>query len=239
MICSGIHHGWSSPFVPLLEHGYYTFQITSEESSYLIMCPPIGSLIGAVTILSIDYIGRKKLIIIATIPFIIAWALVGLASSFTTLFVGRIISGVADGMMFNVVPVYLAEIAPPSLRGLITSLSLVLFGFGSLLAYILGTYVTLDVTAFVTMLFPIFLLFISLWIPESPYFYLMRGKTLEAQESLTILRGKCDISEEVSRMSKAVEEQNASKGKFLDLITVRTNRKAFLICLGRYSLFFS
>lgn len=234
MVCSGIHHGWSSPFVPLLEHGNYTFRITSEESSYLIMCPPIGCLIGAVAILTIDYVGRKKLITIATLPFIAGWILVGTASSFTTMFIGRLISGVADGMMFNVVPVYLAEIASPKSRGLITSLSLVSFCLGSLLAYIMGTYVTLTLTSFITMVFPTTLLVISFWIPESPYFYLMKGNTLKAQESLAILRGICNVGEEVNRMSKAVEEQNESKGKFLDLITVSTNRKAFFICLGTY-----
>lgn len=237
IVCGGMHYGWSSPYLPVLEHGNYTFQITSEESSYLAVTPAIGELFGALAILLIDFVGRKNLIVFSALPFIAAWIIVGFATSATVMFAGRFISGIADGMIYNVVPVYMGEIASPKIRGQLSSLSPVAAVLGFLLIYTLGAYLPLNTSSFITILCPAVVLLASPWIPESPYYYLMKGKTKEARESLRFLRGKEDVTDEVDRMFKAVEEQNENKGKFLDLITVRSNRKGLLISLGRSKYF--
>lgn len=233
IICSEMHYGWPSPYLPVLQKGNYTFQITSEESSYLTVIPLIGAICGASgTGLIIDVVGRKKLLVYSSIPFIVSWLLVGVATSSTLMFVGRFIAGVFDGLSFTAVPMYLGEIAEPKTRGLLASVCPVSIVFGILLINILGTYLPLDTVAFISTSFPLLLLLTFSWMPESPYFYLMRGKLKEATHSLQALRGYEDVTEEFNRISTAVKEASESKGKFLGLFTVRSNRKGFLITLG-------
>lgn len=68
--------------------------------------------------------------------------------------------------------------------------------------------------------------------PESPYFYLMKGNIDEARKSLQQFRGVDDVQEELDRIESALREQNARKGNLLDLFTVRNNRKALMLSLG-------
>lgn len=234
IVCGGMNYGWSSPYLPVLESGNYSFKITSEESSYLAIIPSIAELLGALVILSIDFIGRRNLIILSTIPFIVSWVLVGLASSTVPMFLGRFIAGISDGMTFNVVPVYLAEISSPKTRGLLTSLCPVAVVAGYLFIYVVGACLPLNLAAFASTAFPLVLLASSPYIPESPYFYFMKGKMKEAEKSLQALRGKDDVKEELNRISKAVKEQNQDQNKFFDLFTVKSNRKGLLIGLGRF-----
>lgn len=227
-----MHYGWPSHYLPVLESGNYTFQITSEESSYLAVTPLVGAIFGAFLAgFIVDIVGRKRLVVCSALPFVSSWLFVGFASSSDLMFVGRFIAGFFDGISFTAVPMYLGEIAEPKTRGLLASVCPVSIVFGILLINILGAYLPLDTVAFVSVIFPVLLLSFS-FMPESPYFYLIRGKLNEARQSLQALRGYENVTEELNRISTAVQEQNENKGKFLDLFTVKSNRKGLLITLG-------
>ncbi|CAG9819295.1 unnamed protein product [Phaedon cochleariae] len=233
IVCSEMHYGWPSPYIPVLRSGNYTFQITSEEGSWLTVIPLIGAITGAfVTALIVDRLGRKKLIIFSSIPFLASWLMVGFAKSSSWMFVGRFLAGAADGLSFTAVPMYLGEIAEPRIRGLLASACPVLIVFGILLINILGSCLPLDTVAFIGTAIPIFLLLTFSWMPESPYFYLMRGNEKEARKSLQKFRGRSNVEAELRRMSKAVIEQNETRGSFLDLLRIRSNRKGLIITLG-------
>lgn len=228
-----MHYGWPSPFLPILEKGNYTFQITSNESSFLAVSPLIGAIFGALgTGMIVDFAGRKRLVVYSSLPFIASWLFIGLASSPTFMFIGRFMAGVSDGLSFIAVPMYLGEIAEPKTRGLLASVCPVSIVFGILLINILGSFLPLDTVAFISIIFPVLLLLIFSWMPESPYFYLMRGKVKEARQSLQKLRGCDDVTEELNRISTAIKEQNENKGKFIDLFREKSNRRGLLITLG-------
>ncbi|XP_018563927.1 facilitated trehalose transporter Tret1-like [Anoplophora glabripennis] len=233
VVCSEMHYGWSSPFGPVLLEGKYKFTITSNESSWLTVTPLIGAVFGAfVTGLVVDTFGRKRMIVFSSVPFIASWLLIGFADSSTLMFVGRFLAGAIDGLSFIAVPMYLGEIAEPKIRGLLSSVCPVSIVFGILLINVLGTYLPLDTTAFISTILPLLLLITFPWMPESPYFYLMKGNEEEARKSLQIFRGVEDVTVELNRISSAVKEQQENKGSFLDLFRVNSNRKAIFITLG-------
>lgn len=130
---------------------------------------------------------------------------------------------------------YLGEIAEPKIRGLLASVCPVCIVFGILLINLLGAYLPLDTVAFLATTLPILLLITFPWMPESPYFYLMKGREEEARKSLQIFRGVDDVTVELNRMSKAVKEQHENKGSFFDLFRVKSNRKGMIITLGLYT----
>lgn len=228
-----MHYGWTSPSLPILLSGNYTFTITSDESSWLVVTPLLGAIFGALfTGMIVDIFGRKKLIIFSAAPFMLSWLFIAWATSSTLMFIARFIAGMTDGLSFTAVPMYLGEIADPKIRGLIASVCPVCIIFGILLINILGSYLSIETTAYIGTVVPLLLLVTFIWMPESPYFYLMKGKVEEAKKSLQILRGSEDIGAELNRISEAVEEQNKNKGKWTDLLTIRSNRRAVLVAFG-------
>jgi len=228
-----MHYGWTSPSLPILLSGNYTFTITSDESSWLVVTPLLGAILGALfTGMIVDIFGRKKLIIFSAAPFMLSWLFIAWATSSTLMFIARFIAGMTDGLSFTAVPMYLGEIADPKIRGLIASVCPVCIIFGILLINVLGSYLSIKTTAYIGTAVPLLLLVTFIWMPESPYFYLMKGKVEEAKKSLQILKGSEDVGAELNRISKAVEEQNKNKGKWTDLLTIRSNRRAVLVAFG-------
>lgn len=228
-----MHYGWSSHYLPILEKGNYTFQITKEESSYLAVLPMIGEIFGAIPAgIIVDLIGRKKSLIFSCMPFIASWLLIGFASSVVPMALGRFIAGISDGMLLTIVPMYLGEIAAPKSRGLLSSLCPVSIVVGVLIEYILGARLPLDVAAFLSISLPTFFLLTFCWMPESPYYFFMSGKQEKARKCLEALRGYENVNEDFERISSAVKDQSDDKGKLFDLFTVKSNRKGLLICAG-------
>lgn len=108
------------------------------------------------------------------------------AKSVVVLNVARIIAGAADGATFTAVPMYLGEIAGPSIRGLLGSSCSVTYIFGILLINCVGLYLSIPVTALISSVLPVFLLFTFIWMPESPYYLIMRGRLEDARRSLQV-----------------------------------------------------
>lgn len=234
-----MHNGWTSPYIPALVKGNYTFQITSKESFYLVGIRQIGQIAGAIMILLIvDIVGRKKLIISSAVLFIIVWVALGLASSLLVMVVSRFLAGVSCIIIYQVVPMYLAEITEPRARGILLASAGTSLAIGELFIYLIGDFLPLDTAAFICTSLPAFYLLWFFWMPETPYFYLMQRTDDRAKESLRILRARKDVSKEFDRVSAAVKVQNESKRYFLDLFFVKSQRRALIICLGRYKGFY-
>lgn len=118
IVCSEMHYGWPSPYIPVLLKGEYKFQISNEEGSWLAVIPLIGAVFGAFfTGLIVDIIGRKKLVIFSSLPFVVSWLMVGFAPSSVLMFVGRFLAGAADGLSFTAVPMYLGKYNDMEIKG--------------------------------------------------------------------------------------------------------------------------
>ena len=65
-----------------------------------------------------DRLGRRLTIVLANVFFLAG----PLAGGYAALMVGRFVAGVGSGYALVIAPVYAAEIAPASSRGLLTSL---------------------------------------------------------------------------------------------------------------------
>ncbi|VEN44664.1 unnamed protein product, partial [Callosobruchus maculatus] len=180
----------------------------------------------------VDIIGRKKLVVLSSIPAIANWLVLGLAGSPVVFFIGRFMSGFLDGISFTVVPMYVGEISEPQIRGLLSSAIPTTTVIGFLIINSLGAYLPLDTVSYICTIIPILLLVTFSWMPESPYYFLIRGNIDAAKQSLQKLRGIEDVNEELQRMADAVQEEQETKGSFFDLFTVKSNRKAVTVTLG-------
>lgn len=230
-----MHYGWTSPFLPVLVGGNYYFVITDEETLYITIMPLIGSIVGAlITWITIETYGRKKLLTYSSIPFIASWLLIGIARSSILIFVGRFLAGISMAITFIAVPIYLGEIADSTTRGPLFCMCQMCAVFGLLAVNFVGTLLRLDTVAYLSACLPILLLLFFSYMPESPYFRLMKNDTEGARISLQTLRGRKEIFEELERIAETVKDRKENKGKLSDLVTVTSNRKSLILCLGRY-----
>lgn len=233
MMTSGMHYGWTSPsLLKLLQNDSYIPTTKAEGSWIAVMLLP-GACTGSVLSgFLLDRIGRKYVILLTSIPFIIAWIVIAYARSVTELIVARYLAGISDGLICCSLPVYFGEIANPNIRGLLGSAVSVSWILGILVANVLGSYLTITDTALISLFIPILMLLTFPFIPESPYCLLMKGKVEDARNSMMIFKGINDVEDDLKRLKEAIEEQNRNTGKYLDLFTVKSNRRALYIVMG-------
>lgn len=82
-----------------------------------------------------DQQGRRAALAATTIPLTIGTLISAGADSFTTMMVGRLITGIGVGASSQIVPLYLSEVSPPNLRGTVNGIRRVAYVVGCLLAF--------------------------------------------------------------------------------------------------------
>jgi len=83
-------------------------------------------------------LGRKKVILLADILFVLGALIQAVATSVWLMVVGRSIVGFAVGAASFVVPLYIAELAPAKFRGQLVTLNVLFITLGQVVAYIIG-----------------------------------------------------------------------------------------------------
>ncbi|KAK1979179.1 general substrate transporter [Colletotrichum cereale] len=189
----------------------------------------LGCVAGALfAFLICDKIGR----IWATRQLCVIWA-IGIAifmannGSLTAVYAGRFIAGLGVGQTPVVAPVYLAEIAPASIRGLCTCVFSGFVYLGIVLAYFTnyGCQINLGDTTHARWLVPTSLhimfasviFFLTFFQYESPRFLIKQGRVEEATENMARLRQLPADHEYVTREIYDIqaahhEELEATKG---------------------------
>lgn len=138
----------------------------------------------------------------------------------------------ADGVAFTVVPMYIGEISEAKVRGMLGSSCSVMWIAGFLLINIIGSYLSISMTAIISSLLPVIAFFTFMWMPESPYQFLMTNQEEEARKSLRKFRKRDNVDDEIERMKSNLQTRTNSTGRFFDLFTVKSNLKAVLIVAG-------
>ncbi|MGA2176570.1 MAG: sugar porter family MFS transporter [Verrucomicrobiota bacterium] len=111
-------------------------------------CALIGCLFGALTAGALsDRFGRKRLLILSALLFAVTSVGNGLAPTFSIFIAWRILGGVAIGLASNLSPMYIAEIAPASMRGRLVSINQLTIVIGILLAQMINWWLVRDLGA--------------------------------------------------------------------------------------------
>ncbi|KAG6702038.1 hypothetical protein I3842_07G013700 [Carya illinoinensis] len=128
-----------------------------------------GAMIGAVISGRMtDFIGRRLTLWILDIFYIVGWLAIIFAEGAWLLDLGRLSLGIGFGLTCYVGPVYLAEIIPKDIRGLLMSISQSMTGYGASLTFVIGSFVTWRSLAIIGCIPSLLLLLALFFIPESP-----------------------------------------------------------------------
>ncbi|RVX22148.1 Sugar transporter ERD6-like 16 [Vitis vinifera] len=215
----------------------------------------IGAMLGAITSgLVTDSLGRKGAMRMSASFCITGWLAVYFSMGALLLDMGRFFTGYGIGIFSYVVPIFIAEIAPKSIRGGLTTLNQLMIVCGSSVAFLLGTVTTWRTLA-LTGLVPCLVLLIGLFfVPESPrwlvsiyiqlrlekidekietkavLFQAKVGREKEFEVALRRLRGKdADVSKEAAEIQVYIENlQSFPKAKMLDLFQTKYIRSLII-----------
>ncbi len=170
---------------------------TSSEHSLIVSILSAGTFFGALLApLISDTLGRRwTLIISTTIVFNLGIILQTAATNINLLVAGRVFAGLGVGLLSACVPLYQAETVPKWIRGAITSSYQFAITIGLLLAAIFNQ-ATHKIDSTASYRIPIALQFLwsiiltvgMLFLPETPRFYVSKGRNEEAAKSLARLR---------------------------------------------------
>lgn len=194
---------------------------------------PLGALLGGlVGGQMIELLGRKCSIFITDMLFVVSWICIAIATNVWYLYVGRAIAGFSVGIASLALPVYLGETIQPEVRGTLGLLPTAFGNVGILISFVVGTYVSWSKLAWLGVVLPIPFLVLAFLVPETPRWYIAKGKYERARTSLQWLRGKdTDIQEEFDSLAKAQKEDNDSAQSITNLLKP-ANLKPLAISLG-------
>lgn len=189
-----------------------------------------------------DTFGRKPVIIVASLVFTAGAALMGVAFNKGMLLGGRLIVGAGIGLASMTVPVYIAEVAPAELRGVLVSVNQVFVTGGLFIASCVdGVFSTDTVNGWRYMLglagVPAVIQFVGfLGMPESPRWLASKGNYQEAMVVLRKFRGStANIEQEFEAMRTSPLEHQTEQGTSV-LMQVLRNRSLRLALIVGCSL---
>merc|ERR1712198_54246 len=180
-----------------------SFTIDLYQGSWITSLFFIGNIIGCLAGGYINQIiGAKRIFIISAPISAFTWILIALSHELWIILMARIISGVLFGFFQANGKVYNAEIAHPDLRGSLGTIMSNMFAFGSIYTYLIGYLVSSwRMVAWLQLIPTCFLGITVLFIPDSPYWLVEKGREAEARESLVILRGSSyDVNDEFKQI---------------------------------------
>ncbi len=227
----GVDVGIISGALPYLEA---TSGLNANQLSFIVAAVLLGSVIstffaGALA----DWIGRKPVMILAGVLFVVSVPAIALSHSYGGLIFGRLLQGISGGLIGVGVPLYLAECLAANSRGKGTGIFQWLLTLGIVVAAVIGFYFSGRVEEVAKLgdaakLFafkdtawrgifwvslPPGILFVlgALMVSESPRWLFRRGKKDAARAALLRSRSEAQAEIELREMEEISANEKAGR----------------------------
>ena len=200
--------GGAKPFY----EAYFGISGSASDQGLAMTIALIGCMVGAMTVGWLaDRIGRKKLLAISSIIFLLSSLATGAVNTFNTFLIARFFGGMGIGLASGLSPMYIAEIAPADIRGRMVSLNQMMIVIGILAAQIVNWLIAQPVPAGITeeviaetwngqmawrwmfwvpMIPSVMFLIFCFFIPESPRWLNLRQKREGKSDNSDAAQGK-------------------------------------------------
>jgi len=214
----GLTIGYTSPTQHAIQSDK-NLHLSDNQFSWFAALIAVGAILGSIIGgASVDILGRKTTILATSIFYAPGWCLISYASNVDMLYAGRILTGVADGMTSLAVPLYIAEISTPSLRGGLCSISSLAGSLGIFLAYLVGYALSWEWLAMFAVMLTALMVILMAFMPETPRWLLAHNKRHATIKVLIWLRGsEYDVAEECFEIENNLDQQE--KSSFADFKT--------------------
>ncbi len=216
------------------------FELNAMMVGWTAGCALVGCIIGTVMagVLS-DRIGRKKVLVLSAILFLISAIGTAIPETLTQFIVYRIIGGIGVGAASMTSPMYIAEMSPARIRGRMVSMNQLAIVFGIVVVYFVNYFIAgygdavdrqLAVTTtqeswnvvsgwrwmFGSEVIPATALLLLLFlVPESPRWLTSQGRSDEARNVLMRVDGADHAELEMAEIADALSHESASLSQLL------------------------
>lgn len=200
------------------------FNMTDGMLGFAVGCVIFGAMAGNLMAgPTADKFGRKHVLIVVAALFAISALWSALATNYTEFIIARIIGGVGIGAAILIAPVYIAEIAPPKLRGSLVSFNQLNIVIGISAAYFSNYYfINFGDDSWRWMLgveaIPAVIYFLALFtVPRSPRWLILKLNDIKiARRTLARIGGDDYAETTVSEIQRGLAKME-STGKLSDL----------------------
>ncbi len=222
--------GGAKPFYEL----YFGISDSVTDQGLAMTIALIGCMIGACTCGWLaDKIGRKRLLLVSAVVFLVSSILTGAFSTFSAFLVARFFGGIGIGIASGLSPMYIAEVSPSEIRGKLVSLNQMTIVIGILAAQIVNWQIAQPIPSHFTpadiaaswngemawrwMFWAAAVpsaafLVLVFFIPESPRWQAMKGIREEAIETLSRIGGRTYAEREMTSIAAADAAANQQAG---------------------------
>ncbi|EJD04873.1 general substrate transporter [Fomitiporia mediterranea MF3/22] len=192
--------------------GQFTIEKTFQQLITSLL--QVGLIISSVANgpLSARY-GRRMSFAVASVLGCAGITIQILVTSQWPVYIGRLLLGLSNGLYVNATVLYISEIAPPHLRGLMVSIFQPFVNLGSFIGAVISNAFSenlakISYQAQLCILYavPVWLFFVVWLVPESPRWLLVNEKRQDADRSLVRLRPKGTAREEIEEEIRIIED---------------------------------
>uniref|UniRef100_A0A8D9ALW1 Facilitated trehalose transporter Tret1 n=2 Tax=Cacopsylla melanoneura TaxID=428564 RepID=A0A8D9ALW1_9HEMI len=230
--------GWSSPVLQYLTSPESPVPMNQDQSSWVVAsmefgCWAIPFLAGMMA----DKIGRKWTLMLTGPAYAISWIMAIYSRSVWGLYAVRILQGLCVATVFVVCPLFLGEISETKIRGAIGTLFQISMYLGILYTYILGEILSYRDYQIANLAIAILFMVTFIIVPESPCYYIKKGREEEALKSLRWYRvGKEDkeIMSEYDLTKTTIQSENMDNCNppLYSILTDWTSLRCILLLQG-------
>jgi MFS transporter, SP family, solute carrier family 2 (myo-inositol transporter), member 13 len=226
----GVDVGIIAGALPYLEA---TSGLNAGQLSIVVAAVLLGSVISTLFAgLLADWMGRKSLMALSGVMFVISIPMIALAHGYGPLVFGRLLQGVSAGLIGVVVPLYLAECLTASNRGKGTGIFQWLLTLGIVIAALVGAYFSFRVDQVAKLGDAARLLAFKdtawrgiFWVSLPPGILFVIGSFMVAESPRWLLRrGKKDAAYTALLRSRSTEQADLELKEMLDVTAAETSK---------------
>ncbi len=200
------------------------FDMTDQMLGFSVGCVVFGAMAGnLVAGPAADRFGRKNVLIVVAALFTISASWSALATGYVEFITARIIGGIGIGGAILIAPIYIAEIAPPKLRGSLVSFNQLNIVIGISVAYFSNYFlVNLGENSWRYMLgveaIPAFIYFVSLFtVPRSPRWLILKFNKKDIAKKILMKIGGEEYAEITIQEIQRGLDKKEEKGKLTEI----------------------
>lgn len=204
------------------------FELTAAQDGFAVACLTLTATFAMMVSGPLsDRFGRKKVLIVAALLFFISAVYSALSPSYVHIVIARMIGGLGVGAALIVPPMYIAEVAPPKMRGRLVSFNQLNIVIGLSAAFFTNYLILqlgdsdadwvqninlksnnwrwmLSLEAVPAILYFILLFFV----PESPRWLAMKGRGEEAIKVMSRFEGESDAQDELNGVLESISKDS-------------------------------
>lgn len=199
----------------------------------------LGAILGALFCGKItDRLGRRKVILASAVIFAVGAVWSGMATDVWNLIAARLFLGIAIGVSSFAVPLYIAEISPAGVRGMLVSMFQLMITIGVLVSYLSDLFFAdeADITCWRPMFYvgviPACILLVGmLFMPETPRWLMSQNREAESRRILNRLEGPEQAEKSMQRMREEIAKSKSERSGWKELLQPWL-RTPLMICVG-------